>query len=168
MRQPDDVIAWKELIQSAEDAKVVEFLHFSFLMEYEGPVPTPVRETAHLLINHARDVDPYMATKVTEGAMLGLCHRLLPSLPPFIPWCQINALLIHLTKDSNLRRVTMDLSWLHSLAININGFTPREFYLGELKEMHLPSMLDLMDSIMGAGCYCYLYSFDISQVTRQP
>ena len=42
--------AWEELVQSAEDARIVDFLHFGISTGYEGPVPTPaIPATTHLL-----------------------------------------------------------------------------------------------------------------------
>ena len=96
--------------------------------------------------------------------MLGPFHALTP---PFTPWCQVHFLLIHPKKDSHLRRVIIDLFWPHPMAISVNGFTSRESYLSKLKKMHLLSVSDLMDNIMGAGHDCYLYSCDISWAYRE-
>ena len=90
-----------------------------------------------------------------------------PPCPLFIPWHQVNSLLTQPQKDSHLMKVIMDLSWPHPLTISINGFTPRESYLGQLKKMHLPSVSDLMGIIRGAGHGCYTYSCHISQAYRQ-
>ena len=126
--------AWEELIQSAKDARVVECLCFSFPVGYDRPVPTPTSAKHSSAINHARDVDTYVATEVKEGAMLGPFHA---PPPPFTPWCQFNALLTCLKKGSHPHSVIMDLSWPHPSAISVNGFTPKESYLGKLKKMHV-------------------------------
>ena len=44
---------------------------------------------------------------------------------PFVPWCQVNTLLMHL-KGSDLRRVIMDLSWLQQWDISVNGYMPKD------------------------------------------
>ena len=41
-------------------------------------------------------------------------------MEPFVPWCQVNALLTHLKKDSYLRRVIMDLSWRHPPGVSMH------------------------------------------------
>ena len=74
--------AWAELIQSVEDARIVEFLCFSFPVGYEGPVPTPVSSNYSSAINHTRDVDTYVVTEVKEGAMLCL---FMPPSPVHTP-----------------------------------------------------------------------------------
>ena len=124
---------WDERIQSAEEVRVVEFLHFCFPQGYEGPLPTPDSSNHTSAINHARDVDTYVVTEVKEGAMMGPFHApppfhtLVPGqCPPYPP-----------QKGEPLRRVTMDLSWLHPPNINVNSFTPMESSHGELKNMHL-------------------------------
>ena len=56
----------------------------------------------------------------------------------------INALLTWPKKDSKLRRVIMDLSWPHTPVVSVNGYTPKDTYLGELKIMYLPSVKDFL------------------------
>ena len=85
---------WEELIQSAEDARVVDFLYFGFQMEYEVPVLTPTSSNHSSAINYARDardardVDTYIAAGIKEEARLGLFHSTL-----FTRWCQVKSLL---------------------------------------------------------------------------
>ena len=56
----------------------------------------------------------------------------------------------------------MDLSWPLPLLVSINSSTPREFFLGAYKKMHLPTAQDFCDLIHRAEKGCYLYSEDVA------
>ena len=58
---------------------------------------------------------------VREGAMLRPFDAL-----PFTPWCHINAVLTNPKKDSQLRRVLMDLAWPHTPSVSVNRYTPKD------------------------------------------
>ena len=148
-------------MQSAEAARVVEFLHFCFPVGYEGTVPTPASRNHSSAINHTRDVDTYVATEVNERAMLGPfnaplpIHTLVPGQHP-----------PHPPQKEQPPQECHHGSFLAS-PISVNDFTPKEYYLSELKTMHLPSVSDLMDNIRGASHGCCFYYCDIPQAYRQ-
>ena len=50
----------------------------------------------------------------------------------------------------------MDLSWPLLLGVSVNGFTPKESFLGIHKKMHLPSASNFCDLIKKAGRGCQL------------
>ena len=98
---------WEALIESSANVLTVDYLKYDFPAEYERPVPTPATGNHTSMLRHQRDVAIYIMAEVREGAMLGPFDAL-----PFTPWCQVNALLTW-PKDSQLRRVIIDLSWPH-------------------------------------------------------
>ena len=120
----------------------MEFLEFGFPVGYEGPVPTPDTSNHASAVSHLQDLTAYINKEVEEGTM----HSPFKNLP-FTPWCQVNALLTKLykpKKDSDKRRVIMDLSCPLPPSISVNGCTPGETYLGIQHKVHLPSAQDLM------------------------
>ena len=88
-------------------------------------------------------------------------------MEPFVPWCQVNALLTCPKKDSYLRRVIMDRSWPHPPGVRINACTPKDRYLGDCKNMILPMAADLICLVKKMGNGCYVYSCDISRAYKQ-
>ena len=91
---------WEALAYAAEDTTLITFLQYGFPVGYEGPVPTPADHIS-ILPQHPRDVANYVLTEIEEEVMLGPFD-----MEPFIPWCQVNALLTqpkegYLSEESN-------------------------------------------------------------------
>ena len=61
----------------------------------------------------------------------------------------------------------MDLSWPLPPGLSINGGTPRDYFFGAPKKMHLPSAGDYCELIRRAGRVCYLYAMDVARAYRQ-
>ena len=93
-----------------------------------------------------------VTAKVREWGILGPFDAL-----PFTPWCHINVLLTWPKKDNQL----MDISWLYSPAVSVNGYTPKYTYLVVLTKMHLLSVRELVQLIQEAGKSCFLYCRDV-------
>ena len=55
----------------------------------------------------------------------------------FVMWCQVNALLTGLKKDSQLGQVITNLSWPHPMDISVKGCMPRDVYMDHHKKMPL-------------------------------
>ena len=62
-------------------AEVLQYLKYGFPTGFEGPIPTPSFGNHFSAINHPRDVKVYIATELSEGAMLGTFPR-----SHFAPW----------------------------------------------------------------------------------
>ena len=86
---------------------------------------------------------------------------------PFVMWCQVTILLTQPKKDSNLRRVIMDLSRPHPSDISVNACMPKDTYMGSYKKMKLPTANDLISLITEAGKGCFLYSCGMSRAYKQ-
>ena len=119
---------WEALIQSPADALMVDCLKFG----YKGPVSTLATGNHPSALRQQRDVAAYNMAEVREGAMLGPFSAL-----PFTPWCKVNALLTQPKKDSQIRSGgSLWTSHGHTPAVSVNGHTPNDTYLDELKKMH--------------------------------
>ncbi len=153
---------WQELAEHHGDPMVAQYLRFGFPASYEGRQPDPAAANHSSARLHPAHVEHYISKEVKEGAILGPF-----SDPPFAPWCQVNALLTRPKKDSDMRRVIMDLSWPHPPLQSVNGGTPKETYMGEPFKLELPSPEDLCKHIREVGPGAYLYAADISRAYRQ-
>ena len=122
-------------------------------MVYEGPVPTPADNNHASAMHHPWDVAAYVLTDIEEGAMLGF------EVTPFVPWCQVNALLTCRKKDSQVRRVIMDLSWRHPQNISVKLYTPKDKYMRSCKKMKLPTASDLLSLIKARDVICFPATF---------
>ena len=104
--------------KSTEDAHLIEYLRYGFPVGNEGPVPTPTTSNHASALHHPCDLVVDVTMEFEEGRVLGPYVE-----QPFVPWCQMNALLRMPKKDSHLCRVIMDLSWLHPLDISVNAYS---------------------------------------------
>ena len=105
----------------AEDTTLISFLQNGFPVGYKGPVPTPADPNLASAIQHPRNVTIYVLTELEEGAMVGPFD-----MEPFIPWCQVNALITRPKKESYLWTVIMALSWPHTPGVSVNACTPTD------------------------------------------
>jgi hypothetical protein len=154
--------AWEEHCQEYEDKMVVDYLKYGFPIGFTGPLPEPTYTNHAIARQHAEHLNTYTDTEVKEGAMLGpFSHE------PFQPWCQVNPLLTRDKKDSDSRRVIVDLSFPHPPRHSVNSGTPTDVYDGTPYKLTLPTSEKYMQLIRGAGKGCYLYSADISRAFRQ-
>ena len=53
------------------DQEVLQYLKYGFPADFEGPIPTPSFGNHSSAVNHPPDVKAYIATELSEGAMLG-------------------------------------------------------------------------------------------------
>jgi len=153
---------WENMAIGYKDAKVVDHLKYGFPANYQGIIPDPTYKNHSSALLHNQHVNNYINKEVKEGAMLGPFP-----VPPFAPWCQVNALLTRPKKDSNQRRVIMDLSFPHPPKQSVNAGTPSDIYMGEPMKMRLPSVHDLCRNIKAAGKGSYLFSADVARAFRQ-
>ena len=114
----------------------ITFLKYWLPAGYEGPMPTHSLGKHLSAHKHNRDVAAYIRRELSEGVWplrQTPCNSLVPNQP----------LLTFTKKDSNTRQVTMDLSWALPPKVSINGHTPREFFLGQPRKIHLLSVNEM-------------------------
>jgi hypothetical protein len=137
---------WRRAAIGYHDQQVVDLLEYGFPVSYEGPIPDPAMDNHASAKAYAEDVEDYVSTETEKGAMLGP----FPD-KPFTPWCQVNALLTRPKKDSNKRRIIVDLSWPHPPLNSVNAGTPTDTYLGQPLKLKLPTPADLCQRMRTNG-----------------
>ena len=125
----------KAMIQMEQDAHAIDCVKYVFFPTgYEGQFPN-----LPLAIIRPHSITSTMCSLMSPLKFgSGPCMDLLTCFPP-PPRCQVNALLTCPKKDCHMRRVIIDLSWLHSPVVNVNSWTPKELYLGVPRKIHLLS-----------------------------
>ena len=66
-----DFHQWSAIAHTQADLEVLQYLKYGFPTGCEGPIPTPSFENHYSAVNHPRDIKAYIATALSEGAMLG-------------------------------------------------------------------------------------------------
>ena len=153
---------WAEVAEGYHDAEVVDLLTYGFPTSFTGGQLDTAHDNHASAKQYPEHIDHYTTTEVKEGALLGPFSR-----PPFQPWCQRNALLTRPKKDSEQRRVILDLSWPHPPLHSVNGGTPKDLYLGQPHKLTLPTPHDLCQLMKQAGRGCYMFATDVARAYRQ-
>ena len=133
--------AWDTALEGYHDAQVATFLRFGWPGSYTAPSPpTPSVSNHPSATNFAKDLDSFLEKEVRLGAMLGPFDA-----PPFSDWYQTSQLMTVEKKDSDKRRVIIDLSYPAGEAVN-DGVLKNHFQ-GEPLTYKLPTITDLSDRI---------------------
>lgn len=85
--------------------------------------------------------------------------------PPFTPWTRCSPLMTRPKKDSQDRRVIIDLSFPHGEAVN-DGINTVDFF-GKDISYSLPTISDLIAIIQQHGRGAYLWKADLARTYRQ-
>ena len=142
------------------DAQLPDLLEFEFPLNYERAfMPRPVlfnHNSAHHFPMH---VDHYIDSELAYNALCGPFHA-----PPVWPF-QTNAIMTCPKKNSDKRRVILDLSFPDNESVNAG--IPQDTYLGVPYKLHLPCAHDLRRLIVQHGQGCHLWSMDLQRSYRQ-
>ena len=153
---------WRQATEDHHDKQVADFLAYGWPVSYRGPVPTTQLGNHASAKAYTRDIRKYTDLEVKEGAMLGPFP-----CPTFYPWSHISPLLTRPKKQSEDRRVILDLSWPQPPGHSVNGGTPSHQYLDQDYKLKLPSAMDLAALIVKAGRGAHIYGVDIARAYRQ-
>ena len=152
-----NISAWRHYLSDYHDSNLPDYLAFGWPVNYVGGAPlisTP--------INHATarqfqgDIAFYVATELGHGALAGPFER-----PP-VPNLQVSPLMTRPKRDSQHRRVIMDLSWPRGAAVNDNVA-----YVDGPATIQLPTVEYMVDRLLDLGPGAYMYKTDLARGYRQ-
>ena len=155
-----NIDAWKRYLTEYDDRQVTQMLEYGWPINFDRSKPLCSTLKNHATATqHEQDIDFYIATELSHGALLGPF-----SGPPTMP-THISPLMTRLKKDSIHRRVIMDLSWPEGASINegVDG----ECYLGGEAHIKLPTVQFMEDRVLELGQGAYMYKTDLARGYRQ-
>ena len=151
---------WIRYLPVYKDALLLQFLTYGFPANYQSPVrPVPTNKHHTSALTFPEDIDHYLATELSHGALSG------PFTEKPFTWIQTSPLMTREKKNSTHRRVILNLSAPQDLSVN-SGI-PTDSYLGCPFKLKLPSARDLKALILQHGPGCLLWSQDLSCGYRQ-
>ena len=155
-----NMAAWRHYAHCHNDPELSQFLEYGFPISYMLPLmPLPAASNHGSATRFPSHVDHYITTELQYRTLCGPFHA-----PPFHPF-QTSALMTAPKKDSDKRRVILDLSFPQGFSVN-SGI-PRDSYLSSPYKLHLPSAQDLRHQITKTGQGCLLWSVDLKRSYRQ-
>ena len=150
------------MLSDYEDKEVCEFLEYGFpigFMEKIKPRPPQVKNHKGV-IQFPKEVRDYLSKELSYGAVLGPFKDI-----PFSEEFCISPLNTVDKKDSDERRVILDLSYPEGSAVN-DGI-PKTSYLGSHVNLIFPRVDDLVALVKEHGRGCLLYKRDLKRAYRQ-
>ena len=155
-----NIQAWKDYLENYHDGKIVQFLEYGWPISFDRSSPLVATDKSHPSgRDHPISVEHYINTELGHGALLGPFN----GLP--VNHLHTSPLMSRPKKDSEMRRIVLDLSWPDGFSVN-DGIDS-DFYLDEEYHMRLPT-IDLMErKILKLGQGAYMYKTDLSRGYRQ-
>ena len=156
--------AWSHLLSDFSDNVICEFCEFLEFLEpinYTSPTPsTPVSHNHPSACNHPVDVHQFIAKEVQLQATAGPF-----SVTPFSCNFMTSPLLTVPKKDFTSHHIVMDLSF--PLGSSVNDGIPKDTFLDDPFQLHLPSIHTLVALIQKFGKGCLLFKKDLCCAYRQ-
>ena len=156
-----NIPCWRTYLQGHSDTALVDYLEYGFPVGFDSSHPLESTDRNHAsALQHASHVQTYLSKELSCQAMLGPFNA-----PPFWPWCHLNPIMTRPKKDSDERRVILDLSWpLHA---SVNAGTPLEVYMNEPYKLTLPTVDDFAQVLSTYGKGTYMWTMDLRRAFRQ-
>ena len=152
--------AWRKHLSDYTDHNLVDFLAYGWPVNYHRTSPLVATTSNHpSALAHDRDVDFYVNTELSFGALAG------PFAGPPVTQCHTSPLMTKPKKDSNHRRVIVDLSWPDGAAVN-DGI-PTDLYVDGLAHTTLPTVEFMESRLLHFGRGAFLYKMDLARGYRQ-
>lgn len=152
---------WREYLEDYEDRQICDFLAYGWPINYtREKIPKTTNVNHKSALDHKEHIEAFITKECALGAMIGPFSE-----PPFQPWCQISPLLTRPKKESNKRRVIIDLSFPEGEGVNAGII--KNTYEGEVLTYTLPTVLNMCQGIAKAGRGALLWKCDLERAYRQ-
>lgn len=147
---------WEELLHSYHDEELVLFLKYGWPVGYNADHPPSSADSNHQsAIRYPNHVNSFIAKEIKHNAIVGPFSE-----PPFTPWCRVSPLMTQPKKESQERRIIMDLSFPHGQSPN-DGIDTSD-HLGKDISYSLPSVADLITKLQTQGPGSWIWKADLS------
>ena len=152
---------WDTLLADYDDGEIAHYLRYGWPSSYTAfTPPTPASRNHPSAVAHSANIDRFLEKELSKDALLGPF-----SVPPFSPWCQICPLMTVPKKESNKRRVIIDLSY--PKGASVNDGVAKNFFQGRELSYTLPSAADLSALLLAMGPGSFIWKADLERAYRQ-
>ena len=156
-----NIAKWRELLQHYPDNVICDFLEFGWPIGYmSDTLPIFDLRTHRGALTFPDQVNAYLSKEVQLGRIAGPFDK-----APFMQGFVLSPLNTVEKRDSEERRVIVDLSWPSGHSVN-DGI-PSDSYLGAPLSLRYPTIDDIVDAVVTLGRGCYLYKRDLCKAYRQ-
>ena len=148
-------------LRGYHDVQLCQFMKFGWPINVRHAIPPSKPRGNHKgATDHPDQIDQYIAKELQHGAIIGPLqpHTLVKSV-------RVSPLNTRPKKDSQERRVIVDLSFAGPLSVN--GAVEMEHYMGCPINLTYPGVDDLMRIVLEKGHGCALFKRDLKRTYRQ-
>ena len=147
---------WREKLHDYHDVMLCDFLEFGWPLNYTSPTWPHNCAKNHASADAYPDhVHHYIQTESTYQAILG------PYAEPPFSFFHTSPLMTRPKKNSDKRRIIMDLSY--PAGTSINSGIPQGEYQDLAYKLHYPTIDTFVEHILHMGQGCHLFKVDISR-----
>ena len=152
--------AWRHYLHDYEDPNLVDCLAFGWPIDFQRSAPLQPTDFNHPSARQfSEHVDFYIQTELGWGALAG------PFTEPPVSYFHSSPLMTRPKKDSEKRRVIVDLSWPEGASIN-DGIQS-DWYLDRPASISLPTVDYMEQRLLSLGRGAYIYKTDLARGYRQ-
>lgn len=152
---------WEIELVDYHDKEICHFLRCGWPVGYHlNKPPVAVHENHASARMHDAHVKHYIKTELSHDAIIGPFYS-----PPFHPWTRLSPLMTRPKRESEKRRVIVDMSFPDGEAVN-DGIRISSIY-GKDTTYTLPSIRDLATRIQCANNTPWLWKADLARAYRQ-
>lgn len=156
-----NISQWEEALQNYHDFQICEHLKFGWPVGFLKPdPPVSVHVNHKSALDFPDQIQRFIQKELSHDALIGPFSE-----PPFFPWSRTSPLMTRPKKQSQDRRVIIDLSFPAPLDVN-SGIDIRSI-LGHDTSYTLPTISDLITKLQLEGPGAYIWKADLSRAYRQ-
>ena len=154
---------WREYLKDYDDKVVCKYLEFGWPVGYDYErfgFPASERRNHAGATQFPEEISAYLHEEILRGAVAGPF-----STVPFTRGMALSPLNSVPKRDSDERRVILDLSW--PLASSVNAGIDKDIYEGLHYHLSYPTVDQIAELIVQKGRGCLIYKCDLKRAYRQ-
>lgn len=127
---------WEKYLTDYHDKLLCQFLTYGWPVGYNANTPPKSVESNHASAEkHLSHVKKFLDVEISHNALVGPFSR-----APFTPWCRVSPLMTRDKKDTDQKRIIVDLSFPKDESVN-DAIDP-SYHLGKDVTYTLPMIAD--------------------------
>lgn len=153
--------AWRRELADFHDKMLCDYLEFGWPLGYHGDTSPESTSKNHPSGEaHLTHVQDFVAKELQHKAVLGPFKQ-----TPFHPWMRFSPIMTRPKRDSDQRRVILDLSYPKGKAVN-DGIEIHNHF-GQDISYTLPTIADFAQRLTTQGPGAFMWKADLSRAYRQ-
>lgn len=152
---------WEELLRHYHDNEICFFLRYGWPIGYHSTkIPVSVSKNHPSAEAHSPHIEEFLSKEIQHAAIVGTFKTL-----PFTPWMRQSPMMTRPKKNTQKRRVIIDLSFPQGKSVN-DGIDITSIY-GRNSKYTLPSISDLTEYVKTFGKSAWIWKADLQRAYRQ-